>query len=116
MIKKICRYPCCSGFAIEGQCYCEKHYKPRVPFVNATRANDLFYQSQQWRKLRTQALEKTPFCCICGATTNLSVDHITPPRGNEELFFDPYNLQVLCSACHNFKTSCEIAERNQKQN
>jgi 5-methylcytosine-specific restriction endonuclease McrA len=28
------------------------------------------------------------------------VDHVVPHRGDEDLFFDPRNLQSLCKHCH----------------
>ncbi|MDO6587341.1 HNH endonuclease [Salipiger sp. 1_MG-2023] len=32
--------------------------------------------------------------------TSAEVDHITPHKGDETLFFDPGNLQALCKLCH----------------
>lgn len=43
-----------------------------------------------------------PFCSTCGATDDLTIDHITPLH----LGGDPYaitNLQVLCRACNGRK-------------
>lgn len=111
MIKKICSFPCCSSFAMDGSCYCEKHYKPRVPFEGAVRANEALYRTARWRALRNKVLEAEPYCCVCGSTVDLTVDHKIPPRGDEELFFDFYNLQVLCRDCHRIKTNNEIFSR-----
>jgi 5-methylcytosine-specific restriction protein A len=38
------------------------------------------------------------------------VHHITPPKGDEELFFDRNNLTVLCESCHARMTSAEAKE------
>lgn len=35
------------------------------------------------------------------------VDHITPHKGNSELFWDSANWQSLCESCHNRKTAGE---------
>ncbi|WP_342664986.1 HNH endonuclease [Shimazuella kribbensis] len=32
------------------------------------------------------------------------VDHITPHKGDRELFWDSTNWQSMCSTCHNRKT------------
>ena len=111
MIKKICSFPCCSAFALDGHNYCQKHYKPKAPFESAVRANEELYRTARWRALRKQVLETQPQCCICGSTVDLTVDHKIPPRGDEELFYDFYNLQVLCRECHRIKTNFEIFSR-----
>ncbi|MFC3169415.1 HNH endonuclease signature motif containing protein [Paracoccus fontiphilus] len=37
---------------------------------------------------------------MCGAEATL-VDHITPHRGNQALFWKRSNWQALCTPCHN---------------
>ena len=62
------------------------------------------YFTPQWRRLRRAQLAAHPFCRMCeamGRTTPATIpDHITPHRGNPALFFDPDNLQSLCSPHH----------------
>lgn len=29
-----------------------------------------------------------------------TVDHVTPHKGDERLFWDPSNIQSLCAPCH----------------
>ncbi|WP_312032689.1 HNH endonuclease [Sinorhizobium psoraleae] len=45
-----------------------------------------------------------PLCRFCleveDVTAADTVDHITPHRGQLDLFFDPSNLQSLCKSCH----------------
>lgn len=57
-----------------------------------------------WRKLRARHLSKYPLCVFCGqmgrVTPATVVDHVTPHRQDEELFFDGSNLQSLCAPCH----------------
>lgn len=38
------------------------------------------------------------------------VDHITPHRGDERLFWDESNHQALCAACHNGRKAREEAQ------
>lgn len=62
------------------------------------------YKTSRWVKLRALHLSLSPLCVFCqqqGRTTAASVvDHITPHRGSEDLFWDPDNLQSLCASCH----------------
>lgn len=45
-----------------------------------------------------------PACEFCHARGEFTaaevVDHIKEHKGSEALFFDPFNLQSLCKACH----------------
>lgn len=41
---------------------------------------------------------------VVGAT---QVDHVTPHKGNPELFWDEANWQSLCHRCHSRKTRAE---------
>lgn len=119
MIRKLCTASGCNLFSVAGSCYCEEHKAKadkmkQKPFANATRSNP-FYQTSQWRKLRKEHLEENPFCVVCGTDKDLSVDHITDPRGNEELFFNEGNLQTLCRLHHRIKTAKEIRERKKER-
>jgi 5-methylcytosine-specific restriction endonuclease McrA len=62
------------------------------------------YDSVQWRKLRRDQLQSNPLCKLCesqGITSAAGVaDHVTPHKGNQELFFNAKNLQSLCKPCH----------------
>lgn len=110
-IKRLCNYPNCNNFALDGHIYCGIHYKEPKPFENAKRSNEGLYNTSKWRKLRKEHLNKEPYCIKCGATEDLTVDHIADPLGNEFLFFDKNNLQTLCKSCHRIKTSAEIQQR-----
>ena len=62
----------------------------------------------QWSKTRARFLKEHPLCVCCktqGQITPASeVDHITPHKGNERLFWDADNWQALCISCHSRKT------------
>jgi 5-methylcytosine-specific restriction endonuclease McrA len=96
--------------------YCLKHKRAvvsgdRKPFEGAVRANAGLYSSSRWKALRKKHLGENGYCAYCGSTANLTVDHITAPRGDEGMFFSPGNLQTLCLGCHAFKTAKEASER-----
>lgn len=54
--------------------------------------------------MRARQLEAEPLCRMHEALKQLVqatvADHIKAHRGDEELFFDPENLQSLCKPCH----------------
>ena len=65
------------------------------------------YDLSAWRApggLRDRTLQREPFCRFCKArgrvTAATVADHITPHRGDLELFLDPDNTQGLCKPCH----------------
>lgn len=73
------------------------------------------YLMPEWRDpvvgLRAMQLAREPLCRACRrrgrATAAKEVDHITPHKGNIDLFLDESNLQSLCKPCHSTKTATE---------
>lgn len=120
MKAKICHEPSCNTLIDKGSTYCDKHQKPKsVPFQNAVRSNESLYNTAQWRKLRKQKMAEQPFCSKCGSTKEISILHVhhrIPPRGDESVFFDFHNLEVLCEKCHRLHTNEEIYSRKYLQN
>lgn len=62
------------------------------------------YNTAAWSVLRRSQLLNQPLCEMHSqmkktVMANI-VDHITPHKGDEELFFDISNLQSLCKSCH----------------
>ena len=101
-VKKLCRKVGCNDYAIEGEAYCEKHWNgPRVPFESARKDyNYELWKTKRWRVLRSEHIRHNPVCSVCGCDTDLVVHHITRPKGDEDLFFNPENLMTLCKQCH----------------
>lgn len=58
----------------------------------------------RWQKERERFLMANPLCRYCqadGVTREATVvDHITPHRGDQSLFWDRNNWQPLCKPCH----------------
>lgn len=74
--------------------------------VNAWRA---WYKTERWRKLRLQILRRDSYTCkqtgvlVIGrypASNSAVVDHIKQHHGDEQLFWDPDNLQTVSKAYH----------------
>jgi 5-methylcytosine-specific restriction protein A len=111
MKKKICSFPSCNELIDHKEARCQKHTVKRIPFENAVRTNSHLYNTVKWRKLRKQVLKETPYCFSCGIgikEATLEIHHLTPPKGNEELFFDINNLSAVCQLCHKAITAREI--------
>lgn len=58
----------------------------------------------QWQKVRERHLEAHPLCVMCEAegkvTAATVVDHRTPHRGDQTIFWDEKNWQSLCASHH----------------
>ena len=57
-----------------------------------------------WRKARELFLRAHPTCESCGNPAS-EVDHVTPHKGDLELFWRKSNWQALCKSCHSRKTA-----------
>lgn len=73
-------------------------------------ANDNFYLSDQWIRLRYRVLvARGNNCECCGASWTpgnpLQVDHIKPRSIFPHLALSPANLQVLCRKCNMGKSN-----------
>lgn len=88
--------------------YCDEHTK--VHSKDRASAYERGYDSR-WKKARIRFLQASPLCVSCKVQGKLVkatvVDHITPHRGNKELFWDEGNWQGLCKSCHDRKTMTE---------
>lgn len=65
-----------------------------------------FYHSREWKKLRTEALERDHYLCIeCKKrgiiTPATTVHHIEPLRVDDSRALQLSNLETVCGACHN---------------
>ncbi|WIJ24233.1 HNH endonuclease [Devosia sp. RR2S18] len=55
--------------------------------------------NHKWRKARAAYLLAHPHCVRCGNPAAV-VDHVTPHKGDDRLFWDRTNWQALCTSCH----------------
>lgn len=71
-----------------------------------------FYLSEAWRTLRRAKLAEGPaFCCVCGATGRLILDHREERRDGGSDLPALSELDWYCTADHNRKTAKARAER-----
>lgn len=93
--------------------------------VSTREERNQFYNSSEWRSLRTQALERDHYECVwCReegkvTTENLEVDHIKELEFYPEFALDLDNLRTLCKECHNkrhnrfqFRKSQKMMDKN----
>ena len=106
----VCHKNGCYETAVEGHCYCTKHMelenaaRRRKPAVRGKSSSwHRLYNSERWRRMSRDFLQKYPYCAVCGAPARIA-DHIQPHRGNELLFWNELNLQPLCWKHHSAKT------------
>lgn len=108
---KFCASPGCQVMIPQGQTRCPKHAGVGGAFDGAIRTNGHLYNTRRWRNLRADVIRQHPYCVRCQRTTGLTVDHIQPPRGDEVLFWDPDNLEVICHEDQARKTAAEVRAR-----
>ena len=86
-------------------------YRPtRTPPAEAARPNAAARgYGYRWQQESRRFLDQNPLCVVCQAAGRVTgatcVDHVTPHRGDETLFWDEANWQPLCARCHNSKTA-----------
>ena len=93
--------------------------QPRLALVPLSKLKDLSETEKRrnrsraynyrWQQSRLRFLAANPLCVECkrlGYITEATVvDHVTPHRGNQVLFWDERNWQALCAPHHTEKTS-----------
>ena len=65
--------------------------------------------TRRYKTIRAAVIAESPECVICGTDKNLTADHIIPVSlGDEESWYDPNNMQVMCMT-HNGQKSNKTA-------
>lgn len=103
-----CKHPGCGKLVSYGQKYCDEH---KALHPEYTRAASRRGYGSKWQRASKAFLRENPLCEECkrnGKYVQATVvDHKTPHRGNQELFWDKRNWQALCKPCHDRKTGTE---------
>nr|WP_133580653.1 HNH endonuclease signature motif containing protein [Aureibacillus halotolerans] len=101
---KPCNEMTCNQLTRNRYCEAHTHIKPDYEQHRGT-AHQRGYNTR-WRKARQAYLAAHPVCVECKRMANV-VDHITPHKGDDDLFWDQGNWQAMCTSCHNSKTARE---------
>jgi 5-methylcytosine-specific restriction protein A len=109
---KPCRHNGCSALVRDGGGYCAAHKRVVQKEAESRRESSTRRgYGYRWQKAREGYLRNHPLCAnhekqgqLVKATV---VDHITPHKGDKDLFWDSNNWQPLCKPCHDEKTARE---------
>ena len=63
----------------------------------------LHNNTTRWKKLSRRLRRMQPWCSTCGATDDLTVDHIVPLTQRPDLAYELTNLDILCRSCNGAK-------------
>lgn len=76
-----------------------------------------FYDSNEWKRVRYQAIIQYGRTCMCCGTTSgeIHVDHIKPVSLYPELRLDITNLQILCRDCNLGKSNIDLTDFREKK-
>ena len=78
--------------------------KPTASWRNERKSAAERGYDYRWHKARNAFLVDNPICVMCNTEGRVTaakvVDHITPHRGDELLFWDRANWQALCKVHH----------------
>jgi 5-methylcytosine-specific restriction protein A len=105
--RKACSHPGCPTVHRNKGAYCDAHRKVKDDSYRPNAADRGY--DRDWQKYRIQYLRDHPWCvcpeCRKGKPLKANVvDHITPHRGNKELFWARWNHQPMNKMCHDRKT------------
>lgn len=88
----VCAVPRCPDFAPAGKPRCEGHEAEYQRERNARRSH---YRGA-WRKTSERARQAQPWCSKCGATEDLTADHVAARSLDA-------GVDVLCRSCNTRK-------------
>lgn len=102
--------PCIECSEISDRSRCPAH---RPKDTRRHRGRGHTNDDPRMRRLSGRLRRMSPFCELCGATTDLTVDHIIPKSEAPGLIYNPANLRVLCRTCNSRRgTNVTDDERN----
>lgn len=99
-----CRHRGCNAIHRNANGYCDQHQEQAQQAKRGSAGQfSAWYTTTKWRALRKRQLTAEPLCAYCmrrGRVEEAVVcDHITPHRGDPEMFWaGPF--QSLCLSCH----------------
>jgi len=107
-----CRQPGCPKLTRHKSGYCDLHLKQTRRQYDKDRGSAAARgYDRRWQRYAKMFLSEHPLCAEClklGWTKVAAVvDHITPHRGDYQLFWDSANHQSLCKEHHDRKTAKE---------
>lgn len=113
MPKRPCTQPGCGVLTDAGKCPTHRKQAQQLQDQRRGSASQRGYGSR-WQRASKAYLRAHPLC-VCPECDNgrkrvrasTVVDHITPHRGDMNLFWDSANWQAMAKECHDRKTATE---------
>jgi len=109
--KRPCRHPGCPETHRNQNGYCDDHAQDARAYDRNRPHRSKRGYDRRWIRARALYLAEHPFCVVCQAKGKMivatEVDHITPHKGDQDLFWDESNWQPLCKNHHSAKTARE---------
>jgi 5-methylcytosine-specific restriction protein A len=110
---KYCDFNGCTTKINRGA-YCDDHKRSRESMMKKQakksiyhNENKPFYNSSEWRNMRSFVYERERGCCQrCGRFIfgkQAQTHHVVTIKKNPLLKLDPNNLRLLCPVCHMFE-------------
>jgi len=102
-----CRVQGCAGYQVQHG-YCGLHQQRAQVHrqVKQVLPYQLQYCNRRYMRMRAAFMQCHPLCAVCRYPSQV-MDHITPHRGDSDLFWNQANWQALCKPCHDAKTHRE---------
>ena len=98
--------PCVQCGEISDRNRCEQHRPQHAP---KDRTKHVAHQNRsRWANLSRRLRKMSPFCELCGTSSDLTVDHIIRVTDRPEWTYEVDNLRVLCRT-HNSSISTQSA-------
>ena len=90
--------PCVQCGEISDRNRCEQHL---LPSTQKDRTKHVAYANRsRWKNLSRRLRKMSPFCEMCGAKDDLTVDHIVRVTDRPEWTYEVDNCRVLCRRCN----------------
>lgn len=88
---------CIECGALSDTAHCPDH---RAKKIKTNTDHAAFANNSKWKKFSKKLRKLSPFCEQCGATEDLTVDHIVRVTDRPEWTYEPDNCRVLCRRCN----------------
>lgn len=102
--------PCIVCGEPSGQSRCSAHRQD----TRTNRTHIAWRNDTKWKKFSRKLRKMSPFCELCGATNDLTVDHIIPVSQRPELAYKVENCRILCRSCNGTKAGAPPTDDERK--
>src|SRR5690606_15527647 len=91
--------PCLVCGELSKESRCSEHRITRT----SREGHAAYKNNARWKNLSKKLRKLQPWCSECGATDDLTCDHIIPVKERSDLTYATENIQILCRSCNGSK-------------